>query len=287
MEGAAKRTCVVFAISGRSQEYLDNGTVIAVSSVRISNPDLPLVILHSDLNSRQQQMFDMCDVRRVDPGPFERSERARMERPDLDSSVFLRFAMGEITDYDVAIYLDSDLVVLDSLQPMLDLDGALMCRDMASYALADQFVDGSQLLASEGLAEDLKPVNAGVMRVDLRFWREIMPRIAACVNRHGWNAFAYCDQSLINLVGHTSGHLRYLPAIYNYMMWPDMQERVSPLSRNVRGLVAPEIDGDHARVVHWTGPVKPWHEAFKQATDEERLRFCGPCYQQFRDSHSS
>ena len=280
---STRNACAVFAVSGASQQYLECGTMVAISSLRRSNPELPVVILHADLSSQQQRLFKHCDLRKADVNGFRRSARALQERPDLDASVFLRFTIGEITEYDVALYLDSDVVVLDSLQPMIDLEGSWLCRDMKDHPLPDQFVDGMRLLESEGISTVLNAVNAGVMKIDLGFWRSerIDTRVKECVQQHGADAFAYCDQSLINLVGYKSQYVQYLPKTLNYMLWPDMQEARHKIVRNRRGLLAPHTEEGPATIVHWTGPLKPWHEKFVNLTEQERIQYCGPCYEQF------
>lgn len=278
------RTCVIFAVSGASQEYLEKGALIAVESLKATNPQIPVVIFYDDLNDQQKRMFSGCDLRKGDLTKFRRSYRAITERPDLNTSVFLRFCMHELLDYDVAVYLDSDLVVLDTLEPLFQTPGSLLCREMKDYPLSSQFTSGAELLEAESVSNYLNAVNAGVMKVNLNTWRSrrINDMVIWYAEKHGWDAFAYCDQSLINLVGYKTGLLQFMPRVYNFALWPDMRQSIYPLRKNAQALLAPETEDGLARIVHWTGSLKPWHEKFLRLPDEQQEAYCGPCYEQFR-----
>ena len=177
--------------------------------------------------------------------------------------------------------LDGDTVVLDNLDELFDLDVPFAARVQYEYPLADQFDDGDRLLASEGISGGYA-LNAGVMRYDLRFWRTIgLEKEAKLLGeRHGWNAFRFVDQSILNLIVQKANVLTPISRLYNFARWPDMLRLEHCVGTNGLGLKAPKIAEGLVKVVHWTGPIKPWDpeaEAEHSLTDP----FCLSCYRQF------
>jgi lipopolysaccharide biosynthesis glycosyltransferase len=156
---------------------------------------------------------------------------------------------------------------------------------METYPISTQFSRGSDIIEKEGLSANFKAVNAGVMRIDLKSWRsnQFARKALQLADIYGWDTFSFCDQSLINVLGYSTGTLSFFPKRFNFMMWPDLCEDKSthPIYTNSLGLLTPDTGEGLAKIVHWTGPLKPWHQEFKQLTVQQQYIFCGPCYEQF------
>lgn len=277
--------CAVFCVSGNSDQYLEKGTLVAIGSLQKTNPWLPIRIIHCNLNRYQKSLFRDYELIEGDISGYSRSSVSLMARPDIDNSVFLRFNLDYLSGYDLALYLDSDLVVLDSLEDIFDFEGSVLCRKMDTYPLSAQFVSGEDILTQEGIPKDLKAVNAGVIRIDLQAWRtsRFANSVQEKIERYGRDEFVHNDQSLINLVGYSKDIIGFLPKAYNFMMWPDILETNEHflLKTNRLGNIAPDTHEGLAKIVHWTGPLKPWLDEFRKLPDEIRAKYCGPCYDQF------
>lgn len=80
-------------------------------------------------------------------------------------SVYAKFFFGRINDIDRIIYLDSDIVVNDSIVPLwtTELDGCI-CAGVETLHSADDNI-------AMGLNEDTKAINDGMVLMDLQAWR--------------------------------------------------------------------------------------------------------------------
>jgi hypothetical protein len=52
------------------------------------------------------------------------------------------------------------------------------------------------------------------------------------------------------------------------------------LVKNHLGLTAPQIREGVVKVVHWTGPLKPWSRDV-ELLEDRKLALCLECYEQF------
>jgi lipopolysaccharide biosynthesis glycosyltransferase len=273
--------CYVLIASGQDDTYLERGTLVSIRSIKRANPGVPIVVLHSDLTSAQQRLFPDVTLRRVTLGGFSVSSHCRSLRPDMPDTAFLTFAIGCVHECDVAIYVDADTVVLEPLDELIGMEGPLIARVMDDHALAEHFENGGELLEAEGI-DAPHAINNGVVRFDLRHWRAngFLEEASRLFRRHGGEAFRYADQSLLNLVAYKTSSLAEMPRTYNFCRYPDMLRMEHDLVTNQGGLVAPKIAEGVVKVVHWTGPIKPWSPNVREV-ENARLALCLDCYDQF------
>ena len=274
--------CFVLAASAESHAYIEKGVLICIRSLRKTNPGVPIVVLHSGFSDRQKAMFDSVIFLQVPPLGFVRSDAFKAGRPDVTDATFFHLSIARLIEFDIAIYLDGDTVVLDNLQELFDLDVPFAARVQDEYPLVDQFENGHNILASEGITSG-RALNAGVMRYDLHFWRSLNLEKEAQVlgHRYGWNVFRFVDQSLLNLIVQRANVLTPISKLYNFSRWPDMLRLEHQVVTNHLGLRAPAVAEGVAKVVHWTGPIKPWdREALSLNGSPDP--FCLECYQQFQ-----
>jgi lipopolysaccharide biosynthesis glycosyltransferase len=272
-------------VSGNSDDYLRKGTCVAIKSFRRTNPNIPICVIYFGLDDEQKTLFDGCELIEGDISYFQRSALSKDNRPDIDESVFLRFNVDKLTVYDFAIYLDSDLVVLDDISDIFDYNAPILCRQMDNYPLSSQFLSGDDLLRKEGIPEGLKAINAGVIGIDLKYWRNsgTLSSVKDKIFKYGWDEFILNDQSLLNLVGYANGSFGFLPHTYNFMLWPDVFEskKTYKMKINRFGLKVPNTGKGLAKVIHWNGPIKPWHKEFTSRSEAGKHELFGYCYDQF------
>jgi lipopolysaccharide biosynthesis glycosyltransferase len=274
--------CIVLGASGKNDTYLRCGTLVALKSLRATNENLPIVVLYDHLSKDQRALFDGCELVRVQSRDFRLGTNAQSH---LSEATFLRFAIPELVTYRLALYLDSDIVVLDSIAELFELQGAALMRIMNDYVVEDQFKNGGNVVQREGIPENTCPFNAGVIRFDTEIWRRLnlVQSAIELGNKYGWETFLFSDQGLLNLVCYKAGVVRGISRIYNFMTWSDMHKKKHDFAINAKGLLAPTVDEGFVKIVHWTGPVKPWDRDFVALPADEQHMLCGACYRQFAD----
>jgi lipopolysaccharide biosynthesis glycosyltransferase len=278
---AVGRRCFVLIASGNDDTYLLRGTLTAIRSIRRSNPSVPVVVLHHDLSTEQQRLFADTILTRITLRDFDFSDRSTLMRPDIPRTTFLTLHVDQIEQFDVAIYVDADAVVLDSLTDVFDVDAPLAARIVEGFPLVEHFDNGEQVLEREGIRAP-HPINNGLVRFDLNYWRGrgLLDEASGLYHHHGQQAFRYSDQSLLNLIAYKTPGFFGLSRTYNFCRYPDMLRMEHGFTTNALGLVAPKVHEGVVKVVHWTGPLKPWNAT--DGLDNARTAMCLDCYQQFQ-----
>jgi hypothetical protein len=80
----------------------------------VTNPGVPIVVLHSGLSDRQKKSFGSVIFIEIS-SEFCISQFFCGNRPDVPDAAFLRLYIDEIDDFDTVIYVDGDAVVLEKL----------------------------------------------------------------------------------------------------------------------------------------------------------------------------
>jgi lipopolysaccharide biosynthesis glycosyltransferase len=265
------KRCFVLLASGMDDDYLKRGTLTAIRSIRKTNPDIPVVVLHHDLNLEQQSFFSGTILKQIDLKDFKISHYSKGTRPDMPKAVFLIFFVECIEDFDIAIYVDADAVVLEPLDDLFGMDMPIMGCLKSGLPLAEQFENGQQILHREHISAEYA-INNGIVRFDLNFWRA-----NGLLNRA--DTFRMTDQSLLNLIAYKTQTLMPISRIYNFSL-SDMRQMKHSLAYNHLGYLAPCIGEGKVKVVHWNGPLKPWSRDVEKL-ERNRVALCLECYEQF------
>lgn len=157
---------------------------------------------------------------------------------------------------DRILYLDPDLVVLNSLRKLygIDFDGNLFAA--ASHIESRAFQDFNRLRLN--MPEQTSYINSGVMMMNLKLLRgEPTQKIIDYINEHK-NALLLPDQDVLNAL--YAGRIIELdPMIYNlgekYLYFKNMK-----LPREERYDL--EWVRRNTAIVHYYGRNKPWKEAY-------------------------
>ena len=139
------------------------------------------------------------------------------------------------------LYLDTDILVLDDLEPLcqMDLEGALL--GAALDGLSTKVGIGDR--ASEGLPQVQDYFNSGVLLMDLNQWRTegIAEKALEYLSTNGKSRFP--DQNALNVV--CEGRWKQMDRRWNYQ--DHYQTRVSSLPPDQR-----------PAIVHFVTDGKPW-----------------------------
>jgi lipopolysaccharide biosynthesis glycosyltransferase len=164
--------------------------------------------------------------------------------PHISKMTYCRFLVPRVIDQSVGrvLYLDSDLLVLDDLQPLWDmkLDGAVV------GAVLDG-LDAELKAGRPGLAavpHVARYFNAGVLLMDLNRWRRerISERALEYLTAHPRSPFA--DQDALNLT--CDGRWKALDERWNFQDWYE-QKRIAELTPAQR-----------PGILHFVYKYKPW-----------------------------
>jgi lipopolysaccharide biosynthesis glycosyltransferase len=280
--------CFVLIASSGDTHYLERGTLTTIRSISLTNPGVPIIVLHHDLTSAQQRLFEGVMLKHVSRQGFELSAWSRISRPDIPDTCFLAVTgLEHIEEFDVAIYIDADAVVLEPLHDVFGLDTPLAARIMDDDPLAEHFDDGERLLQRESIDAEYA-LNNGFVRFDLRYWRAngLTAQANELFRQYGTDRFRYTDQSLLNLLAYKNTNtLLPVSRLYNFCRFPDMLRMEHSLVKNHLGWTAPRIAEGVVKVVHWTGPLKPWDSDVARLGNPS-LQMCLECYQQFSDGNT-
>ncbi len=245
--------CVLFCVTGREEEFFQKGLLVALKSVRGTNPDVPVVVFYDVLSSSQKEALAGCDLRQVDPSPFDFHNR-----DDLTKATFFRFYVGrKLGQVRKVLYLDCDVVVLDSLDPIFQVNAPLAAALKIPATPEEEYRDPGVFQNGEGIEKWHPIFNGGVLCFDGPFWQreDLLGRALDVAEKYGWDMFPNCDQGILNLIVNTLDGYYQLHPRFNF--WPAASPRAR-LRRNRLRLLAPMIACHPAIVVHWAGPKKPW-----------------------------
>lgn len=162
----------------------------------------------------------------------------------LTSGTYFRFLIDEFVpeDWEKVLYLDSDILVMDSLKPLYDtvLDDKLL-----GVVPTVRPADATRL----GLADDVY-FNAGVLLINLDEWRSAS--IAEQLFRNASNnreVIKWPSQDPINVIA--DGRLVHIDERYNFD-----GNRMQRFSR--------DMPDKTPAILHFTGSTKPWHRVRHQ-----------------------
>lgn len=171
---------------------------------------------------------------------------------------YYRLLLPEVLppDLDKVIYLDCDLVVCRDLGEVWDLDisgvSLYACPELIADAAVAAAPQGIRRYRELGLAGDQKLFNAGVLLINLKYWRENQVFLRALVYvREMGQDLRWHDQEALNVV--LAGSWQTLDPRWNVTMHVFSAD---PQSARTARLI------DHPGIVHYNSAIKPWHPDF-------------------------
>ena len=264
-----------------NKEFFENGLLITLKSLKLTNPHIPIVVFYDYLTSNQKNKLKDYELIKVNGSLFNSDHR-----PDLTTASYFRFYLSKIKDYDKIIYLDTDTVVLDNLDDVFKKKGNLIARGR-KFQLCSEFRNVDKITKSEKIKEGNLLLNSGVLCFDKKFWvkRRILTQAMALAEKYGWRNFKNNDQGMFNVLAYKYGGFTNLSKHYNFCKYDDMNQNDPEIRINSKGLKAPFINGKFVKVIHWNGEshLKPWNYDKNNMSLENKRKYYYECYTQFRD----
>lgn len=231
---------------------------VSIASVLHHNSpqDCFFYIMTSDLDDKSLERFKLIEqnfhthIQIIEVTELHIPSNVLTERYPI--SIFYRYLIPELLPHEQkAIYLDCDILVVDSLDELwnINIDGYAcgMCEDQNS----------DDVLIQNRVLQEPPYYNSGVMLFNLYYWREnhIRDLLLEYINKFS-ERLRCPDQDAINV--QLRGKI--LPLAYRY----NVQEEWFYAQHDMRILYSKWDDVNNAKksptIIHYTGLYKPWHE---------------------------
>lgn len=170
-------------------------------------------------------------------------------------ATYYRLYMAQIlpNNVDKVIYLDGDLIVLDSLSDLWNWD----VDNSALAAVPDPFNNMTKHYNALRYSMDLGYFNAGVLLINLKYWREnhVINDFLALIKNHPERLIAH-DQDVLNFVFREKK--KVLPLKFNMMPEFLYKPEFCPLLWKFEDDL--NEGQKHPVIIHFTFVPKPWYK---------------------------
>ena len=271
-----RKKCFLLCTTGKNQEYFENGLLVTIKSIRLTNPGIPIVVFFSSLSESQKSKLEGCKLIEI----FE--ERWSSEhRPDLTDAAFYRLQLGLLEEYDKVLYVDSDMVVLDSLDEIFCMPGNLIAVGEIK-SLTSDIRDPRKFFDLEGFHKgNYAGFNTGFLCLNRKYWNgRLLEEAIKIGETYSWENLKNPVNAILNLLAYQQDGFTCVTHHYNFRAWTDCLK----VESNMKGFLAPYIDSGFVKILHFTGPFKPWLYEKEYNSYPKLQRFMDmylPCYKQF------
>lgn len=188
------------------------------------------------------------------------------------AAAYLRLTLPDVlSDYDRAVYLDCDLLVLGDLTPLLTTDLGDAAIGAAEDVMNPVLGCGIGLpgWAELGLDAGRRYFNSGVLVLDLDACREVFDRARWFLANRTRHVF-FWDQDALNWAADDRWfrldrrwNMVALSAMLEMFGTPPCQAEMAPLPVLLD-------DEKNARILHYAGPRKPWNDDYPAGPARDR-----------------
>lgn len=168
-------------------------------------------------------------------------------------ATYYRLFLSELLPNDInrVLYLDGDIIVMDSLNELWTTD----MHDKAIAAVPDSYNNKIEHYNRLRYPQQLGYFNAGVLLINLDYWRTNNVVSAFCQYASARHDSLYChDQDILNYVFRDSKIV--LPLRYNMLNEYWFKTRHSVVSWEFDNQI--HYGQQHPAIIHFTGLPKPW-----------------------------
>lgn len=237
------------------RNYLQPLGVMLNSLLQNTTSLVEIHLIHSDLQDEHKALLDRVvrtykyatiNYYNVTPDRLE----GFAVRGHLTSVSYYLFLLPEFlpSNLDKVLYLDPDMIVSSDIQPLWDVD--LGDNLLAAVPVAPPYLH--EMIVTEGQSY----FNGGVLLINLAQWREENTTQEAfdAVVRLEQYILRGVNQDVLNVI--TRGRWEKLP-----LFWNKCPEYYLGKSTSIYSQEDLEQAKDPRGIIHFTGPIKPWHYA--------------------------
>ena len=236
---------IFFACNDRYVPYLDVAIISLISHVSDDN-NYRITILKTDVSEKNQALLKKHEKSNVSIEFFDVGKMLEPVKDDLPdmfyfsvAAYFRFFIETSFPQYDKAIYLDCDVILLSDIAKLFDVD----VGDNLVGAAYEQNTGRSPLFTN--YVENIIGIpyhtyfNSGVMVMNLKEFRKfkVQDRFLRMLTEYNFDCLAP-DQEYLNVICH--GRVKYLPTGWNKHSFPDPPE-------------------GELNLCHYALSNKPWH----------------------------
>ncbi len=245
------------------ENYATHGSVAVLSLLKRLRPDTKATVFIVDVGltdstkRRISSYFD-CEKYQIKFLPVPNGFLAPFPTAHHAASAYARFALPQLLpNIDKILYLDSDLVVVDDLEPLFhtDLEG----KPLAAVPDVIGHFKGEAVPYMEalGVLKLERYFNSGVMLLNLKAWREerLLEQLAAWCKKNA-NRMKKSDQSALNAL-FWDNYIRL------NLRWNLQVPLVPPVKYGWGCTFEQATAVENPAVVHYITDRKPWRREFR------------------------
>ncbi len=224
-----KTVPIFFACNDKYVPYLDVAIVSLIAHTSDEN-DYIITILENEISEKNQTILKKHATKNVRIELFDVEEMLAPVREKLPemfyfsvAAYFRLFIETAFPQYDKAIYLDCDVILLEDIAKLYDTD----VGDYLVGAIYEQNTDRASMFTN--YVEDIIGIpyhtyfNSGVMVMNLKEFRNfgVQKRFLDMLTTYNFDSLAP-DQEYLNVICH--GRVKYLPTGWNKHSFPEPPE---------------------------------------------------------------
>lgn len=269
--------CILLPSYG-SQNFFENCLLVAIRSIQITNPLIPIVIFHNNLSDQNKDKLVGCQLIEVDINTFNVNHR-----PDLTEGTYFKFYIEKLTDFKRVLCLDADIVVLGDLKPLFEIEAPIAARTRR-LPLSHEYSNWEIIDNHETISNGDPILQGGVLCLNPQFWakEKLFDQLLEITRKYRWSNFRNADQGILNIIAHRYNNYFEFGKEYNFCRYWDMlKNNTLVVQENNTGLKLPYQNGQLLKILHWNGKIKPHEFDINGFEDELKTRLLFDCYQQF------
>lgn len=229
------------------KSYVQHLTVAIVSLLE-NNSSINLYVINNGIPATDWQKLEKITAGKdliLINAKIDDSEVKDLVAYSFTKTTYYKLFMADIVRGEKALYLDPDIIINRNIDELYDID-------ISNTFLAAVINPDIYHCADLGMVHSAKYFNAGVMLVNLAYWRahKVKEKVIEFVYRHP-ELIKYPDQDGLNFV--INGNWRELHPRYN------VHSQILYADSSFGSLIKEAIEDPI--IIHYTGPSKPWHFA--------------------------
>lgn len=245
---------IVFSVNNEFTSYL----MVALRTLGRENKyTIDIYIIYSDLSVENLTLLEkICDdfnyklkSIKIDSSMFDGAP----EMGHLKIETYYRLAIPNLVQAKKALYLDCDIYINGNIKDIFDIN-------LDNFPIAAVKDPGFQPLEKLKMSASASYFNAGVLLINLEYWRKInLSKIALEFAINNTEILSYADQCALNAT--INGNYYSLKNIYNFQSGHILngdKEQLEELK--------------NSKIIHFTGSFKPTHFLNKHPFKEEYMK---------------
>ena len=254
---------IIPIIFATNNGYAPYAGVSIESLIKNSSKDYfyDITVFHTDLNEDNKALFLSMQGENYSVKPLcvtrfiEKELKLMYTNFHFSKEMFYRILIPSVFEnYNKAIYLDCDTVVLGDIAELYetDLEGnVIAAANDIMHTRAKEYV-------IKDLGMDVKKyINSGVLVIDCEKFREQKIKEKFFAELAVRSSLKYPDQDLINIV--CANNIKYLPRKWNYIWHYHTIKSDPTLNLPEEELEQYLKDAEDIGLLHFTSAVKPWN----------------------------